>query len=268
VTITSPKNERLKELRKLHDRKHRERAKLFLAEGEDMLAEAVRWGALPKTVFHDPEELGGDVPILRDLPPEVERVAVQGDALRASGTLGSGSRVIGVWEQRKLDPDRNPIAGSPAIGSDVLYLHEVADPGNVGAVLRSALALVPSVVVLSPGTADPFGPKAVRASMGAIFGQPLARASFEELRADMVPGARMIALAPHAGESLREVDLRPPAVFCMGSERLGLPDAVVAACDEVCHVPLRADGAESLNVAMTATLCLYELSLHRLSNSP
>jgi TrmH family RNA methyltransferase len=145
----------------------------------------------------------------------------------------------------------------------VVYLHEVADPGNVGAVLRSALALVPSVVVLSPGTADPFSPKAVRASMGAIFGQPIACASFDELRADLAPGSRLIALAPRAGKSLREVDLRPPVVACLGSERLGLPDEIVANCDEVCHVPLRVDGAESLNVAMAATLCLYEAANRR-----
>jgi TrmH family RNA methyltransferase len=249
--ITSTHNERLKELRKLHDRKHRERAQLFLAEGEDMVAEALSRGIPPKTVFHDPEELAADAPVLRDLPSDVERVPVRGDLLRASGSLGSGSRVIGVWDQRDL--------GFDVSSCDVaVYLHEVADPGNVGAVVRSALALLSGVVILSPGTADPFGPKAVRATMGAIFGQPIARRSFDELRKSLAPGARLIALAPGEGKSLREVDLRPPVAFCVGAERLGLPAGIVAGCDEVCHVPLRPDGAESLNVAMVATLCLYE----------
>jgi RNA methyltransferase, TrmH family len=254
--ITSPQNQRLKELRKLHDRKHRERAKLFLAEGEDMLAEALRWGARPKSVFFDPEGLDTDSPMLRDLPPEVELVAARGDALRASGSLGSGSRLIGVWEQNKLRPAANPNAGLPAFGV-FLYLHEVADPGNVGAVVRAALALIPSVVLISPGTADPFSPKAVRASMGAIFGQPIGRATFDELR-DRVPGSRLVALAPRAGRTLGEVALRQPLVLCLGAERLGLPEEIVSRCDEVCHIPMQANGAESLNVAMVATLCLYE----------
>jgi TrmH family RNA methyltransferase len=252
--ITSRNNEKLKELRKLHDRKHRERSKQFLAEGEDMLAEASRWGARPKAVFFDPEALAADAPVLRALPEEVEQVAVEGDVLRASGSLGSGSRVIGVWEQSKLRTAEDPIAGESAIG---IYLHEVADPGNVGAVVRAALALVAGVVVISPGTADPFSPKAIRASMGAIFGQPITRASFDELR-ERAPGSRLIALAPRGGKALGEAALDSPLVFCLGSERSGLAGEIVSGCDEVCHIPMRAGGAESLNVAMAATICLYE----------
>jgi RNA methyltransferase, TrmH family len=134
----------------------------------------------------------------------------------------------------------------------------------VGAVLRSALALVPSLVVLSPESADPFGPKAVRASMGAIFGQPLVRASFEQARAAI--GGEAIALLPRSGRPLDELGAGNRRLFCLGSERSGLPAEIVEACDEVVHVPLREGGAESLNVAMTATLCLYESRLHRLSS--
>jgi TrmH family RNA methyltransferase len=249
LMITSPHNQRLKALRKLHDRKHRERERLFFAEGEDMLVEALRWGACPKTVFYDPDELDVDTSILQDVPPEAELIAVQRDVLRASGALGSGSRLIGVWPQATAVP--------LTAERVVVYLHEVSDPGNVGSVLRSALALVPSLVVISPGTADPFGPKAVRASMGAIFGQAIAHASFDDLRAHLA-GARLVGLAPRAGKELRQVDLGAPVVLCLGSERHGLPGEVLASCDDVCHVPLQAGGAESLNVAMAATLCLYE----------
>jgi TrmH family RNA methyltransferase len=248
--ITSRNNEKLKELRKLHDRKHRERSKQFLAEGEDMLAEASRWGAPPKAVFFDPEALSADASLLRGLPGEVELVAVEGDVLRASGSLGSGSRVIGVWEQRDTGLD-------DGLGDVAVYLHEVADPGNVGAVVRAALALVAGVVVISPGTADPFSTKAVRASMGAIFGQPILRASFGELR-ERASGSRLVALAPREGKALGEAALDSPLVFCLGSERSGLAGEIVSGCDEVCHIPMRADGAESLNVAMAATVCMYE----------
>jgi TrmH family RNA methyltransferase len=257
--ITSPHNERLKELRKLHDRKQRDRSGLFFAEGEDMLIEAVRHSIHPQAVFYDPDALAEGEGALAGLPSDVDLYPTEREALDRTGSLGSGSRVVGVWRQRwsKLE----------AIESlDVaVYLHDVADPGNVGTTIRSALALVPSAVLLSPQSADPFSPKAVRASMGAIFGQPVVRASFEQARAGLARH-RVIALSPRAGEGLRELDLGSASLFCLGSERAGVPSEVMSACDEVAHVPLRAAGVESLNVAMIATLCLYEAA-HKMRSS-
>jgi TrmH family RNA methyltransferase len=267
--ITSRSNERLKELRKLHERKHRDRSRLFVAEGEDMLTEALRFGAVPRSVFYDADRLDVEQPPLSSLAAQVDLVPVAAEALESASSLGSGSRVIGVWAQRwsRLEADRGQAGDRvPGAYDGALYLHEVSDPGNVGAVLRSALALVRAIVVLSPGSADPFGPKAVRASMGAIFGQPVTRASFEQARAALGPGWRAIALSARAGTPLRDVDLEGEVLFCLGAERLGLPDEIVASCDETARVPLRADGAESLNVAMAATLCLYESAVHRLSS--
>jgi RNA methyltransferase, TrmH family len=254
ATITSRHNERLKELRKLHDRKHRDRSGLFLAEGEDLVSEALRWGVKPTALFYDPEQIDvASDPRLRQLQTQVELVPVQGDALQSAGSLGSGSRMIGVFGQESVArANREPRTW--------IYLHEVADPGNVGTVLRSALALVEGEVVLSHGTADPFGPKAVRASMGAIFGQGVSRGTWGDLKGRLAGNARLVAFVPGAGRPLREADLRPPVALCLGSERGGLPDEVAADCDEIVHVPLRIDAVESLNVAMTATLAMYEAS--------
>ena len=247
--ITSAHNPRLKELRKLHDRKHRERTGLFTAEGEDLLAEALRFGVAPRAVFHD-LALTPDSPPLRDLPAGVDVVAVEREALERVSALGSGTRLIGLWEEAAVAP-------AVEMREVVVYMHEISDPGNVGSVLRSALALAPSTVVLSPGSSDPFAPKAVRASMGAVFGQPFARMRFDQLAA-LTTDARTVALVPGAGTPLPDLDLEPPLVFCLGAERAGLPEEIAGACDERAHVPMRTDGAESLNVAMTATLCLYQ----------
>jgi RNA methyltransferase, TrmH family len=250
-TITSKSNERLKELRKLRERKHRERSGLFAAEGEDLIAAALAHGRPPRTVYYDPERFDAAA-----LPAGSEAVPVAEAPLASASGLGSGSRVIGVWEERWSSFD-----GAPPLA---LYLHEVFDPANVGAVLRSALALAPSLVVLSPGTADPFSPKAARASMGAIFGQPVVRAGFEQARAAL--DGRSVALVAGSGRPLSELDHRGRMFFCLGSERTGLPPEIVGACDAVVHVPLREAEPDSLNVAMTATLCLYESALHRLSS--
>ncbi len=249
--ITSKRNQKLRELRRLQERKHRREQGVFVAEGEDLVAEALRHGVTPKSVF---SVSGAGLPF--SLPEGAEHVEVTADALSAVSSLGSGSRVIGVF-------------GLPETGalgraiSSAVYLHDVSDPGNVGTVLRAAHAFGADAVMLSERTADPFGPKAVRASMGAIFAVPVRRAALDEAREAL--GLRTVALVPAAGQVLRDLDLATPALFVLGAERDGLPEPVIDACDEIAHIPLAADGAESLNVAMTATLCLYESAVHRLS---
>jgi len=260
-TITSKQNPKLKDLQKLAQRKHRDSSGLFMAEGEDMLEEALLRDCQPERVFYDAAQadlLGG---LLAGLRPGVEQLATGAAALASVGSLGSGSRVVGVWRQ-----DWDSLRGDQGPGDQgtIVYLHEVSDPGNVGTVIRSALAFGAGQVVLSPQTADPFSPKAVRASMGAIFGQAVARSTFESMCAAR-PQMRTVALAPRAGTALRHLDLGEATAIVLGAEREGLPDRIISACDEIAHVPLDPGGAESLNVAMTATLCLYESALHRLS---
>ena len=226
--ITSTHNQHLKELRRLHRREARARAGRFVAEGEDLLAaaDAAGWPADERYVA---------------AASGLEGTEVEADVLAATSTLGSGTRAIGVYEMR----------WAPPAGPVCVYLHGVGDPGNVGAVLRSALAFGAASVVLGPHCADPYSPKAVRASMGAVFSVPLARAG----EVAGLPGER-IALAARRGEPLRGPG-RGDVTLVVGAEREGLPEDVVAACDRVAHIPI---ASESLNAAMAATVALYELT--------
>ena len=225
--ITSIHNQHLKEIRRLHRREGRVRAGRFVAEGEDLLAAADTAGWQPLERYC----AAGS-----GLPGE----EVEADVLAKVSSLGSGTRALAVYEQRWAAPT----------GPVCVYLHGVRDPGNVGAVLRSALAFGASSVALGPGCADPFGPKAVRASMGAVFEVPLARGGPEDL-----PGER-VALVAREGESLQGPAEGDISVL-VGAEREGLPADVVAACDRVAHIPI---ASESLNAAMAATVALYELT--------
>jgi len=136
----------------------------------------------------------------------------------------------------------------PQVG---LALWRVGDPGNVGTLIRTADALGPAFVALSAGSADPTGPKALRASMGALFRVPIV--PFDE-----APGRR-VALVAHGGVAPAKLDLSGPTTFVLGAEREGLPEEVLAACDERATIPL-APGAESLNVAVAGAIALYELA--------
>jgi TrmH family RNA methyltransferase len=224
--ITSAQNEQLKTIRKLQDKKHRESSGLFAAEGEDLVAAAEAAGWEPEILLVAGED-------------------VEPGLLAGVSSLGSGTRVVGVYAQRWAEPG----------GELSVYLHGVHDPGNVGAVIRSAHALCDGPVVLGPDCADPWSPKAVRASMGSVFARPPARAEFSELA-----GATTIALERGAGLALSNVEVEAPAVVCLGSEREGLPPAVSEEASVRAEIPLRADGPDSLNVAMAATIALYDLT--------
>jgi len=163
--------------------------------------------------------------------------------LAGVSALGHPPRVLGVF--RRDDLPRTPV---PEIG---LALWHVGDPGNVGTLIRSAAALGPAFVALSDGSADATGPKALRASMGALFRVPL-------LAFDDAPGRR-IALVAHGGVQLAELDLAAPTTFVLGAEREGLPESVLVTCEERATIPL-APGSESLNVATAGAIALYELS--------
>jgi TrmH family RNA methyltransferase len=136
-------------------------------------------------------------------------------------------------------------------------LWHVGDPGNVGTLIRTADALGPAFVALSEGCADPTGPKALRASMGAIFRVPLT--SFAEA------SGRRVALLSAGAVPLAEVDLEEPCVFVLGAEREGLPAEVLSQCEVQATIPL-APQADSLNVAIAGAIALYELARRRSGN--
>jgi RNA methyltransferase, TrmH family len=227
-TITSPHNEKLKLIRRLGRRRSRAREGLFVGEGEDLLAAARAAGAEPVELLTAAGEgLGGT---------EVEPALLD----RVS-KLGSGTRAIGVW--RELWADQ---ASPPCV-----YLHAVSDPGNVGTIIRTADALTGGSLVFGPDCADPFGPHAVRASMGAVFAEPLLRGGI-----DATPDPRA-ALVAHGGDGLDA--LTGMATVCLGSEREGLSEATLEKCEVRVTIPLR-EGAESLNVAAAAAIALQRIA--------
>src|ERR1700742_4082032 len=158
LMIESKDNEKLKLVRKLHVRKHRERQGLFATEGEDLLAAGLAAGAKPRFVL----VAGGTGLHGHDAGSGAADPVGGGhsDLLDSVSALGSGTRAIAVWE-------KSPMGTAPV--APCVYLDGVGDPGNVGAIVRTAHALLDATVALGPGCADPFGPKAARASMGSLF---------------------------------------------------------------------------------------------------
>ena len=204
--IESPQNEKLKLVRKLRDRKHREREGLFATEGEDLLEAGLAAGAEPRFV-------------LVAAGSGLDGEEVEPDLLADVSTLGSGTRVIAVWPLRWTEAPAPPASTCTAS----------ATPATSG---RSSAPSTPSTAARSSSgrdCADPFSPKAVRASMGSIFSRPPLKAGIEA-----TPEPR-VALVAHGGEELDT--LAGAATVCLGAEREGLPDEVLAACAAQRHDP-------------------------------
>jgi RNA methyltransferase, TrmH family len=234
--ITSAANPRLKLARKLASRRQRDKLGLFACEGEDLVLAALDAGLEPVEALVDAER-----PPLAGRLPRAELVAPE--LMAELSTLAHPARVLAVFRHADLPRGMHPPVG--------LALWQVGDPGNVGTLIRTADALGPAFVALSPGCADPTSPKALRASMGALFRVP--QTSFDE-----APGP-WIGLVPHGGKPLSELEFTERVTFVLGAERGGLPEDVAASCDELASIPL-AGGAESLNVAVAGAIALYELS--------
>lgn len=250
MTITSPQNPKLKLVRKLRSARRRRREGLFVTEGEDLLEAGLAAGHAPEVVL-TAAGAGIAAPAAEEVEP---------DLLAGVSELGSGTRVIAVWPIPEPAPEES-------WGPVCVYLDGVGDPANVGAVIRTAAALVDGAVVIGEGTADPYGPKAVRATMGSIFTKPLGSAGSE--------GAPrpLIGLVAHGGEPLEAAggpDSEDPLTgggggpagltVCLGSERDGLSPDLAAACERLVTIPLPGGGAESLNVAASAAILLGRIS--------
>jgi TrmH family RNA methyltransferase len=222
--ITSRDNAKLKLVRQLGQRKHRDETGLFVCEGEDLVEAALRAGVEPVELLVSGENVA----------PEL---------LAAASGLPHPSRVVGVYRSADLPRDPRDTA---------LALWSIGDPGNVGTLLRTADAFG-AAVALSPGCADPLGQKALRASAGAIFRVPL-------VLWNESPGRR-IALVAHGGAPLTDAAARlePPFTLLLGAEREGLPDDLVAQSHMAVTIPLPGE-AESLNVAAAGAIALYEAS--------
>jgi len=234
MTISSTHNEKLKALRKLRQRRReRDRLGQFVAEGEDLLAAADAAGWTPVERF---AVAGSGLP----------GIEVDPTALKSVTELASGTRTLATYNERWEAAPLGPLC---------LYLHGVGDPGNVGTVLRSAEAFGASCVAIGPDTADPFSPKAVRASMGAIFTVPVARCEV-----DALPGLKLGLDAdprwPFLDDSRVPEDVGAVSLL-VGAEREGLPDEVLEQCEWVRRIAIR---NHSLNAGVAAAVALYELT--------
>ena len=247
-SITSRTNPLITRIRKLTgDRKYRRREGVMVCEGPKMLAEALRWGAGLETILW---QTGTHPPA--GIPQGVRQVEVPGDLLRSVAPTETPQQVLFLA--------RLPARALPEelTGSRYLVLDGLQDPGNLGTLWRTADAFGADGLLLLPGCADPWSPKTLRATMGAVFRCPVWTTGADELSALLKRSG-----IPIYGAALRDDTLDARAVdysrcaIAIGSEGRGLTDGVLALCDRTIKIPM-SEHCESLNAAAAATVLLCE----------
>ena len=258
AAISSRNNPLIKTIRALAGRKEREHSGTYFVDGLHLVAAAVQQGAPVERCVVAPELL--DSTFGRDLVAEivargVARTDVTPDVFASLAAREHAQGLGLVLRQRwHALAELNTAAGRCWVALDTVQY-----PGNLGAILRTCDAVGAAGAILLGNTADPYDPAAVRASVGAIFAQRLARASFGEFR-DWArrAGAQVVGTSPAATRDYRSVAYRAPVVLLMGSEPRGFVAARQDVCDEVVAIPMVGQG-DSLNLAVATGVVLYEI---------
>lgn len=256
--ITSAANERVKWLRKLHERKTRQETGLFYIEGLRIVAEAIEQGAAVETLVVAPELLRstfGQQLVAEQQRAGIEVMEVSADIFRRVSLKEGPQGLAAVVQQRWVPLDDVVVAD----GHTWVALDAVADPGNLGTILRTNDAVGGKGVILLDQSTDPFDPSAARASMGALFAQHLVRATFAEFAAWKQQAAvPVIGTSDSARQDYHGYPYPAGMVLLMGSERQGLQEHHLALCDAVVSIPMLGK-SDSLNVAVAAAVILYEI---------
>lgn len=239
MVYTSLENSKIKELSKLKDKKMRDNSNLFLVEGEHLVNEAFKHGYL-KTLI---KLIGYNYDL------KVETLEVNEKILKNLSSLKNTPSLMGVCEKK-----RDQIKGD-----HLLILDEIQDPGNLGTIIRSAVAFNIDTIILSKNTVDLYNEKVLRATQGLIFSINIVRADLPaEIIALKKQNFKIYATKVNGGKTLKNIEKPAKFAIIMGNEGNGVSNSLLELCDDYLYIPMNSK-CESLNVGVATSIILYEL---------
>ncbi len=240
MLYTSIDNPKIKKIKKLSQKKYREKYNEFMVEGSHLVLEAFKMGYLKELILEKNEIF----------PIPVETNYVTNDIISYLTTLESPSNIIGICS--KLKETKN-------IGDKVLLIDNVQDPGNLGTIIRSAVAFNVDTIIFNLDTVDLYNPKVVRATQGLLFHTDIMTSNFSDIIPELKDsGYKIIGTKVTHGKSLKSIEKNKKFVIIVGNEGSGLSEEVINLCDEFIYIDMNS-ACESLNVAVATSIILYEL---------
>lgn len=255
--IKSRDNQKIREAARLKDNKYRQREQLFLIEGRTLFSEAVQRGQELLRIFVDKDRVEQYLDEYRK-SRNAEWIKVDSGLIKHICDTQTPQGIVAVaripqWDLAPLRQDAGLL----------LYLDGLADPGNMGTILRTAWAFGVSGVLLGPGCVDPFNPKVVRSSMGAAFSVPIVvEVSAQTLAQCKKSGYRLLASSINTDLSLNQVDFTGAVIIIIGSEARGISNKVLKLCDFSFKIPIFT-AVDSLNAAIACGIIIYEAGIQR-----
>jgi len=238
MIITSINNEKIKEIKKLNDKKYRDLTDLFLVEGEHLIKEAYKNNCLKEVVLLENVDIDIDIP----------KILVKENVIKSISNL-SNINMIGICF-KKLKQN---------IGKKVLILDNVQDPGNLGTIIRSSVAFNLDTLIISNDSVDLFNTKVLRATQGMIFGLNIIITDIEEKIKELKEqNYQIIGTDVNDGISVNSLEKNDKICIIMGSEGSGLKKSTKDLCDKFIYIKMN-DKCESLNVGVATSIILYEL---------
>jgi len=239
MLYSSLENSKIKELKKLNQKKYRDKTNLFLVEGEHLLLEAYKSGYLKEVLLLEGTELNLDVPI-NYMTRNVEKHI---------SALDTPTGMIGICEKKNSNIN----------GDRLLILDDVQDPGNLGTIIRSAVAFNIDTIILSEKCADVYSSKVVRASQGMLFHiNILVKKLYECIPKLQTQDYRVFGTKVTLGNDIKTLEKMKKFAIIMGNEGNGVKKELLDMCDEYIYIKMN-ESCESLNVAVATSIILYEL---------
>jgi TrmH family RNA methyltransferase len=240
MIIESTSNNRIKDIRKLNEKKYRDEQGKYLVEGEHLVLEAYKSGFLEEVILCD-----------RDIDLDVEKIFVTESVMKTISTLPSKVDIIGICSIKEDNIDLN---------SNILILDGVQDPGNLGTILRSAVAFNLTNIILSEDTVDMYNTKSLRSAQGMNFYLNIKRANLVEyIKFLKENGYKILGTDVTNGIDVKSVSNNEKYAIIMGNEGNGMSDKVRQLCDKNIYIDMN-NNCESLNVGVSASIIMYELN--------
>lgn len=240
MLYTSIDNKKIKEIKKLNEKKYRDKKNLFIVEGEHLVLEAYKKGYLKELI------LEADT----IFPLDVETNYVSNNVLKYISNLDTPQKIIGICEKKQPE----------IIGKKILVLEDIQDPGNLGTIIRSSVAFNIDTIILSNNSVDEYNSKVIRASQGLIFHINIVRSDiFEEINNLKNKGYYIYGTKVTHGKDLKSLEKNEKFAIIMGNEGNGMSEEVSELCDEFIYIKMN-ESCESLNVGVATSIILYEFS--------
>ena len=241
MLITSTNNDHIKELMKLKDKKYRDESNTFLVDTNHLVMEAYKAGLLKELILHKDEIY----------PLDIDITYVTDEILKKISQTSTPSKIMGLVQKKEEEN---------IIGERVLILDNIQDPGNLGTIIRSAVAFNIDTIILSNDTVDLYNPKVVRSSQGMIFHINIIRRNIHKTINELKnEGYKIVGTKVTNGHDVKEASIYSHFALIIGNEGHGISKDIDELCDEYLYIKMN-EKCESLNAGVAASIIMYEIN--------